>query len=230
MNKIDRIIKQTINEAVYKIINEGKSTLKLGEFTKLMKSIGIVREDPSGDDNYKFYLDGVQVTVADAHKDDEYIDAATPPQVFRYLLSIGWFRDPNNFRKFPFESLNLTGKIKQAKSQVDFSKEDEKRDLEIANEKYKDAELVPAEQVKGTYFIMKVDDKFNMCKSSEDRRPLYNQWFDSFEPDKKTHSILCLKFEDWDTYETRAYPITASGLDIEHFIIENRKYRNKRLW
>lgn len=95
---------------------------------------------------------------------------------------------------------------------------------------YKDAEVEQVFQMKNSVCVMKAYDKYNLCRNSNDRRPLLKDWYDEYGYDRKTNSIPCLKQLNWERYETECYPIKKNGtLDTENIIIENKRYGKHRI-
>jgi hypothetical protein len=165
---------------------------------------------------------GSEVTVH-AHNDNAIIPASALRQVKNTLKDIKWFDDPSNFAKFPFAKWQL--------SSSDVSVDMTQQEIKKANEQYKDAEVEQVFPMKNSVCVLKVsDDKVNLCRSSNDRRPLLPNWFEKFAYDRKTNRIPCLKRNNWKTYETECYPIKQDGtLDTENIIIENKGYGKQRL-
>ena len=165
------------------------------------------------------YGDISNITVH-AHNENATIDGNALRQVKSVLENIGWFKDPRNFNIFPFEKWQLPS--------TDVSVDTTQQEIGRANEEYKDAEVEQVFPYKNSICVLKINNKYNLCRSINDRRPLLTDWYDEYAYDRKTQSRLCLKRNNWDTMETEAYPITQNGLDIENVIIESKRYGKER--
>jgi len=142
------------------------------------------------------------------------------------LEKVGWFNNPENRKRFPFNAWGFN----QNTVSYDNSSEIEQEEIERANEEYKDALVYPVfPQMKNSICALVIDDKHaNLCRSMDDRRPIYDKWFERCQTDRKTGSIMCLKVDNYETLDTEAYPINIDGsLDINNLIIENKRRNGK---
>ena len=133
------------------------------------------------------------------------------------LDKIGWFNEPNNVRLFPWKKWQLP----QSNLTIDTAAQD----IQKANEQYKDAVIQPIFQMKNSICALITPQGVNLCKNSQDRRPILPLWYDSFEYENKTNRIPCLKKDNYENFQTEAYPIKVDGtLDTKNIIIESRTY------
>ena len=205
------------------LLEMARDNLTFREFKADMRRMGFVYREAAGSSRV-FYIPqygDISNIVIHAHNENVPIDGNALRQVKNVLESIGWFKDPSNFNIFPFEKWQL--------SSTDVSVDTTQQEIERANEEYKGAEVRPVFAEKNTICVLKVGDKYNLCRSINDRRPILTDWYDEYAYDRKTQSRLCLKRNNWDTMETEAYPITQDGLDMENVIIENKRYEKSRI-
>lgn len=208
---IDKIVKQTLMEMAC-------NNLSFRNFIVDMKKMGFEYEEAAGSAKvFKIpeYGDKSLITVH-AHDKNAPLDGNTLRTVRDVLKKIGWFNKPENFRKFPFEKWQIsTNDIK-----IDTSKQQ----TEDANEFFKNAEVVPVFPMKNSICVLKHNNKVNLCRNVNDKRPLLTKWFDNYAFDRKTGTIPCLKINDWENFETKCYPIKKDGtLDTNNLIIENKR-------
>ena len=199
------------------------NNLTFREFKADMRKMGFVYREAAGSSKVFYipqYGDNTTVTVH-AHNENAPIDGNALRQVKNVLENIGWFKDPRNFNLFPFEKWQLPS--------IDVSVDTTQQEIESANEKYKDSNVRPVFAEKNSICVLKVNNKYNLCHSINDRRPLLTDWYDEYAYDRRTQSILCLKRNNWDSMETEAYPITQNGLDVENVIIESKIYGKGRI-
>jgi len=221
-------LKEVISGAVRRVLSEmAKDNLTLREFNRYMNKMGFIYREASGSSRVYFnpqYGDKSAITIH-GHNDGDEIDGNALKQVKSVLEDIGWFDDPSNFAKFPFDDWKISRKT--VKLNVDTTQQEIKK----ANELYKNAEVEQVFPMRDSICVLKVsDDKVNLCRSSNDKRPLLPNWFEKFAYDRKTNRIPCLKRNNWETYETECYPIKQDGtLDTENIIIENKGYGKQRL-
>ena len=219
-------LRETIDGIVRQVLSEmANNNLTSREFTADMKNMGFLYREAEGSSRVYYipqYGDKTAITVH-AHNDNAPIDGNVLRQVKVVLNNIGWFNDPNNYRKFPFAKWQL--------SNLDVSVDTTQQEIEKANELYKDAEVEQVFPMKNSVCVLKVsDDKVNLCRSSNDRRPLLPNWFNRFDYDNRTHKIPCLKYDNEETIETECFPIKQDGtLDTENMIIESKRYGKHRI-
>lgn len=203
------------------------NNLTFKEFKRDMKNIGYYWEKITRGSAWMFKLsepyNGQNASVqVDAHNENAQIDGKILGRVAKELNAIGWFNNPQNYRKFPFKRWD----IPMENITVDTTQQD----IEKANEMYKDAILKYAYPEKNSVCVMKVGDLYNLCYSNNDRRPLLKNWYNEFGYDRKTQKIPCLKYDNEETLETICYPIKRDGtLDTENIIIENKRYGKHRI-
>ena len=203
-----------------RVLTEAFNNLNLREFTSDMHHMGFTYRKGAGSSRIYYipeYGDISAVTIH-AHGDNALLDGNSLRNVRNVLMKIGWFDDPKHFKKFPFEKWKISKDSVQIHS--------DKLDIEAANNQYQDAKVIKVFPTKNSICALIVDsDKINLCRSSEDRRPLLQDWFTDFDYDRKTNRIPCLKKENWDTLETEAFPINPDGTrDTTNVIIENKIY------
>ena len=219
-------LRETIDGIVRQVLSEmANNNLTSREFTADMKNMGFLYREAEGSSRVYYipqYGDKTAITVH-AHNDNAPIVGNVLRQVKVVLNNIGWFNDPNNYRKFPFAKWQL--------SNLDVSVDTTQQEIEKANELYKDAEVEQVFPMKNSVCVLKVsDDKVNLCRSSNDRRPLLPNWFNRFDYDNRTHKIPCLKYDNEETIETECFPIKQDGtLDTENMIIESKRYGKHRI-
>ena len=62
-----------------------------------------------------------------------------------------------------------------------------------------------------------------------DRRPLFDEWFDECAYDRATHTKPCFKRYNWETYTTEVYPIKPNGT-LGKAIREHKINKKSKLW
>lgn len=210
--------------AVRSILTEDRvnNNLTFGEYKKDMEKIGFQMEKLARGSAWMFKLiepyNGSRcLNQVDAHDDRSRIDGNILKRTKNLLNEIGWFKDPDNFEKFPFDKWGI--------SRDGVTTDTTQKEIDYANELYKDTEILPVFPIKDSICVINANGKFNLCNSTNDRRPLLDKWYDSYGYDRKTHKIPCLKYDNMDTFETECYPIRNDGtIDTENVIIENKKY------
>lgn len=221
-------VRETIDRMVRQILSEmAKDNLTLREFNRYMNNMGFIYREASGSSRvyYNPQYGGKSAITIHGHNDGDEIDGNALKQVKSVLEKIGWFNDPSNFAKFPFDDWKISRKS------VELNIDTTQQEIEEANEQYKDAEVSTVFPMRDSVCILKVsDDKVNLCRSSDDRRPLLPKWFNRFDYDNRTHKIPCLKYDNEETIETECFPIKQDGtLDTEHIIIESKQYGKNRI-
>ena len=224
-------LEETIIQIVREVLSEmANPNLKFREFAADMQKMGFTVREAKGSAKVFYipeYGDCSNVTVH-THNNGADID----PEAFRITKSvlnkIGWFRNPQNVNRFPF------AKWKVSKEGIDV--DTTTSDIESANRQFLNVEVIPVFQMKDSVCVLKTPNGVNLCRSSNDRRPLLDTWFEKFAYDRKTEQIPCLKRDNYETMETEAFPINVDGtLDTKNVIIENKNYgkssnkRNRRL-
>lgn len=230
MGYIDKIIREEIEKVVKKnTLCEAKQDVKFRDFNYEMKKLGFTYEEggrgsakiyfiPSADESYRKES---KVTVH-VHGTNGNVKASSLVHVKETLKKIGWFKDKNNFDKFPFEKWGLP------REDV-MSYDTTENDIKASNENFEDVEITPVFQMKDSICIIKTEEGYNLCRSTMDRRPLEDRWYDECVYNQEL-GTYCLKYDDYDRMETISYPITQNGLDKSYPIIENRNRRKKRLF
>ena len=181
------------NEIARKVLSEmAIGNLTLRDFNVEMKNLGFTYREGAGSSRMYYipeYGDKSSVTIH-AHSESDTIDPSALRMVKNVLNNIGWFKDPENFKKFPFDEWGI--------SKTDVAIDTTKEDIEKANEEYKDAEVSPVFPIKNSICVLKTKNGVNLCRSSNDRRPLLGSWFGYFGYDRRTNKIPCLKNDKWD--------------------------------
>lgn len=197
------------------LLNEANNNLPYKEFIDDMKKMGFTR-DPHHEGSREMFIipkygDKSLITVHEINP----IKASVLMNVFNQLNNNKWFGDKNLLDNFPFEKWGVS----KNKLEFDFTNDN----INNSNIEYKDANVIPVFQEKDSICVLEYNNKVNLCRSNEDRRPLLDKWFDKFDYDNKTGIIPCLKIDNFETCETEAYPINHDGtLDIENLIIESK--------
>lgn len=224
---IKSVVKDYIAESRRYMLNEANNNMKQKEFEKDLKDLGFEIKKLNSGFAARMTYGGKTYADTIHPKHDNRINGEVVNRIFNALVELGYFKNADNIRNFPFVKWGLQSAEKDFK-EVLGQRENENHEIEKANELYADAEVYPAlpEIKSSVYVIQTVDGKCNLCRSQKDRRPLYDEWFDRCEYDRLTHSKRCLKRDNYDTFETEAYPINADGTFGE-VIIENKLLKNK---
>lgn len=214
--RIDEIIRRVVRQQLSEMAN---NNLSYREFYSDMKKMGFVAREGEGSAKIftiPQYGDCSSVTIH-SHNDNARVTADALRMVVNVLERIGWFDIPQNRRKFPSDKWQ----IGIPNVNVDTAQQE----IQRANELYKDASVSPVFQMKDSICVMTTSNGVNLCRGINDRRPLLQTWFDKFGYDNKTNSVPCLKKDNFEEFETRAFPIKADGtLDAQNVIIENKLY------
>lgn len=212
MKRIDEIIKTTINKFIVENLTmEANNNLPISEFDEDMKQLGFIKNvDRSGSRViYKLKNGGLVITTHDPGKTAK---ADMLRNVFDNLKKINWFENPKNFNSFPFNRWGFNPRS----IKIDTTK----HDILKANELYKNAEIYRVfYNINNELCVLHTNKGYNLCRSKNDRRPLLNKWYTSFQQG----NIPKLKMDNYDTLETQVFPILPNGtLDTENMIIEHK--------
>lgn len=102
---IDRIVRNTLLEMAY-------NNMTFKEFERDMRALGFMYREAEGSSKVFYipkYGDNSSFTVH-VHDDNAKVDGNALRQVKDVLKSIGWFNDPQNYSKFPFEKWGISNK------------------------------------------------------------------------------------------------------------------------
>ena len=234
MNRIDRIIRETINKAVNEIIREDKYPLfeakrnvTAEEYDSVMQDLGYYPIPDRKGSRVIYKMTGfgdIGCVTAHLHKGKPVAPGALS-QAFKCLnYDLRWCNNKKLIELFPFDAWELKAKRKEILPPINV-----KEEIQEANETYKDAvifKLYPTDK-DSRIFGMKFNNQFNLCRGSMDRRPLYDEWFDEIGYDE-TYTIpyakKCIEDENGNL-PIVGYRIFPDGtLDTEHPINENRRY------
>jgi len=207
---IDRIVRKVLTEMA-------NNNLKMNEFERDIKSFGFVfRNGGTGSGRVYSIKDkngGTQSVTVHYHPATKNVKADSVRHVFNTLRNIGWFEDAENFRRFPFSKWGFSPKNVYVDTTDD--------DISRANQKYKNATVRPIFPMKNSICTLENGEKVNLCRSTNDRRPLLDVWFDLYEYDEETHTIPCLKHYNYQDSIIICFPIRKDGtLDVENRFIE----------
>lgn len=219
MDRIDEIIRKTINNyLIENIALEYNNNLPLDDFKRDMRKLGFSIEDAEREGSRAIYKlphenGTLKITTHDT-RDNAKADMLR--HVVRGLKSINWFDDKENFKKFPFS----TWGIKPSSIYVDTTKDE----ILNANKEYENAEIYRVfYKSNNPLCLMKVNNKFNLCASINDRRPLLDTWFDEFEYSRENGKpmISIYSNDEYDDIILEKYYILPNGeLDYDNVIIE----------
>lgn len=214
----ERELYNLIKESVSAILYEANNNLPLDDFLHDMKDIGFIVKCSKGGDAIKHYLDyngkqAVQICHAPSNGSNS-MKGATLNDVKKELERIGWFDDPENVKKFPFDRWQL----RPPYVQEDTTQEE----IDAANEKYKDATVYPIFPTKDSICALEVSrDQINLCKDSDDRRPLSDIWFNYIVYGDQVNYMVR---DNYETMETEYYPVSPDGeIDDENVVIKESK-------
>lgn len=222
IESIYKNVKQVISEMAY-------NNLPFDDFCQTMKDLGFVKRNSGRGSGYMFTIktdDGKEGNInLHYHQSSNRIPANTLVDTFHVLNDLGWFNNPKNMKKFPFEKWGLNAYKQQLK--IDTSQDD----IRNANNQYEDAIIVPLFPMKNSICSIEVNGKFNLCRGVNDKRPLLDKWYDKCEPSNNNNDdIMYMKLDNYNTLETECYPINSDGtLDTENVIIENKLFYGKNL-
>lgn len=228
MRKIitEKKLRKVVNEVVRNVISEmANDNLSFREFASDMKEMGFEYREGEGSCKVFYnpeYGDKSNITVH-VHNNNANISGNVIRQAVSVLEQIGWFNHAENRNLFPYDKWGVS----PSSVKYDNSAEIIQSEIAQANDMYRNAEVFPVFPQENSVCVLKLNDKeYNLCRSIDDRRPLYSDWFSDYNYDRKTQTIPCLKRENWETCETEAYPILPNGtLDETNMIIENIKKR-----
>lgn len=221
ISNIKKYFEGITRECFKEILTEAKSNLPFNEFRRDMEKMGFTYSEKKGSSKmFTTFSNGTTVCITvHVHNDNDSMDANALRQVKKSLADKGWFNNPENYAKFPFEKWGINSK----NIETNLTQDD--------NEKYKNANLTPiSNKDKSSAFIMMYNDKFNTCPSSDNRQPILPQWYDRLVYDNTSGKPM-FELDDYEKMETRRYPINNDGsLDNENMVIsENKKHGKKRL-
>lgn len=230
-NSLNNIIANSINKVLNEsMLLEFTNNLPAEEFRRDMADLGFV-QDPNigaGSDSQSWYIpeygDKYRVTIHVHGNKGAQVKADTLRHVKNALLAMGWFNVPSNIDKFPFKKWETSKKDIEPEYSEEFH-------IDKANEEYKDLKVWPVfPEIADSVYVLcdEKNKKYNLCRSSKDRRPLFDEWFDDCHYDNATKSILCLKRDD-ENLVTYAYPIHPDGT-LGEPIEENKKNKNRTVF
>jgi len=223
--------KLIIEEKQFNMLFELNNNLKFREVDRDIRELGFTRRNGVNCYVYK-NKDGVTITIH-AHGDNSQAKADTFKHVVEGLSKYGWFKDANNVKRIipTLKKWGFTAReIQNIISGVDTTEDD----IKAANEEYADATVQRVFDIPNSVCVLDTSNGINLCRSSEDRRPLLDNWYTEFGYPRNGRNIPCLKYdntEDEDNWRTECYPINKDGtLDYENVIIESKKYGKRRIW
>lgn len=92
--------------------------------------------------------------------------------------------------------------------------ESDEEAIQDANEKYKDAHITQFTSNSSLCIMTDSNGKYNLCRTKEDRRPIYKEWFDNYglagEDESKRYLKRIIR-DDLPNYEAECYPINPDG-------------------
>ena len=214
--RIDRIITETINKFIKEnVTNEVNNNLKFSEFDRTMSDLGFKRINKTAP-GIAYIMPPYEGEVSMHIPHDGSTKADMIRNTVKFLKKIKWFDNPENYKKFPFKRWGVSENM--------ISRDTTQDEIMEANEMYADAEIfrVFYNDYSNPLCVMQTEEGYNLCRSEDDRRPLYDIWFNEFVPGDRP----LLKYDNWDMGRTEVYPILPNGkLDEKGMMEENRMYR-----
>ena len=227
-SKLNDAIKNSINKFINEsILLEFTNNLSAREFKSDMIKLGF-KKDPDigkGSDSQSWFIpeygDKYRVTVHLHGDKGTQVKADSLRHVRNTLLAMGWFNIPGNIDKFPFKKWGTSKKS----IITDYGEE---YAINKANEEYANANVTPVyPSIKNTVYLIKDETKgYNLCKSSNDRRPLLDTWFEDFDTSMGKPSFLNFNY---GSKQIEALPINPDGSLADAIIIERKTRKNKIL-
>lgn len=221
-------IREAVRRVIRQTLSEARANLPYRIFKSDMKKLGFVCDETPDGSLEKFTIpehgDCSLVAIHNPH-DRDGIQPAALREVVEVLDKNGWFDKPENFGKFQIFS-------KWGVSIPEIKVDTTQQDIQAANEKYINAAVWRVfPKGNNTLCYLMVGDKYNLCRSENDRRPICKDktgkeiWFDNKANKNGKECLVKYNYENWNEY---FYPINSDGsLDGDNVIIESRIYNRK---
>lgn len=229
---IKSVVKDYIAESRRYMLNEANNNMTQKEFAKDLRDIGFEIKKLNSGFAARMTYGGKTYADTIHPKHDNRINGEVVNRIFNALVELGYFKNEDNIRKFPFVKWGLQSAERGFREALR-QRGDENHEIEKANELYDGAEVIPLFSIKDSVCLLDTKDgNYNLCRNENDKRPMIKnddgsiKWFDAFEYTNggKTPSLKILTDE-----HIEVYPINPDGT-LGKVMYEHKINKKSKLW